>query len=147
MIPFALTALLPLAAAAAPALQPDGVEIADVTITRSIIIRVPSRKPRPAPLPPDTGMKEKKGPKCVPASDIAAAAVTAPDAVDIILRGGQRVRAKLEDACPALDYYSGFYVHPGADGKICADRDAIRTRSGGDCQIDKFRLLVPRPAP
>ena len=53
------------------------------------------------------------------------------------------MRARLQDECPALDYYRGFYVRPQPDGRICADRDAIRTRSGGDCGIDRFRRLVP----
>lgn len=128
----------------------EGVEIAQMTITQSVVIRVPARRsrhyaeapPAPAtPIPP--AFREKKGPKCIDADLIAGAAITTPASVDVILKGGQRLRAQLEDACPALDYYSGFYVHPGADGKICADRDSIRTRSGGDCQIDRFRLLVP----
>ncbi len=57
------------------------------------------------------------------------------------------MRAVLEDQCPALDYYSGFYVVPPPDGKICADRDSIHTRSGADCEVDKFRALTPVPLP
>ena len=30
---------------------------------------------------------------------------------------------------------------PAADGKICADRDAIRARSGVSCPIDSFKVL------
>jgi hypothetical protein len=123
---------------------PDGVVIAQVRVSQTLMIHThaPRGAPKPPPAPPPT-YREKKGPGCIPAAAIGGAAVAAPDAVDFILKGGQRVRARLADECPALDYYSGFYVSPNPDGRICADRDAIRTRSGGECQIDRFRKLIP----
>lgn len=145
-----VAALISLLAASSAAPLPAGTEVARLTITQSIIIRVPARRThraaerRPAP-PPMPRFKEKHGPKCIAAAAIGGAAIASADSVDFILRGGQRIRAKLEDACPALDYYAGFYVKPPADGKICQDRDSIHTRSGGDCQIDKFRSLTPIP--
>jgi hypothetical protein len=146
----ALAVLLALAAGpAAPPRgdAPTGVEIAGVTITQSLIIRIPARKSqryRPAGRPPAPPVyKERRGPKCIDAAMIGGAAITTPDSVDFILKGGKRVRAILEDECPALDYYSGFYFRAPADGKLCADRDSIHTRSGGDCQIDKFHALTP----
>lgn len=149
MILFAMAIAAGMASDAAPPRTDfgQGVEVADITITQSFVIRIPSRRSRQmqAPTPGPPAYKEKKGPKCVDASRIGGAAVTGPDTVDVILKGGERLRAKLEDECPALDFYSGFYVRPGADGKICADRDSIRTRSGGDCQIDRFRTLTPIP--
>jgi hypothetical protein len=30
-----------------------------------------------------------------------------------------------------------------ADRKVCASRDSIRSRSGGECRIASFRALVP----
>lgn len=153
MIGFALASLL--AFSSGPAVSRGhvaaGMEIADVVISQSIIIRVPARKSqryRPAgERPPPPAFKEHKGPKCIDAATIGGAAVTAPNSVDFILKGGKRVRAVLEDECPALDYYSGFYFRAPADGRLCADRDSIHTRSGGDCQIDKFRTLTPIAPP
>lgn len=153
MIGFALASLLAFSSgpAAPRGDAAAGVEIADVVISQSIIIRVPARKSQryhPAGEPPPApAFKEHKGPKCIDASTIGGAAVTAPNSVDFIVKGGQRVRAVLEDECPALDYYSGFYFRAPVDGQLCADRDSIHTRSGGDCQIDKFRKLTPIPAP
>lgn len=136
MNPAALAALLAAASAGA-----------GVTIVQSTtVIRVPAHFAR-RPAPPPVALREKHGPRCIAAGDIAAAAVTGPDSVDFELRGGVRVRARLEDACPALDFYRGFYVTPQPDGRVCADRDAIRTRSGGECQIDRFRALVPVAEP
>ena len=87
--------------------------------------------------------KEGKGPKCIPARGILAATRAVKDSVDLILRSRQRVRAKLESSCPALDYYYGFYIRPDPDGMVCEDRDAIRSRMGGACEIDRFRSLEP----
>ena len=94
-----------------------------------------------------TVWKESKGPRCIDMAAIAGAAIAAAERVDFVLRGGQRVRAQLDRACPALDFYSGFYLVGAADGRICADRDAIRTRAGGSCEIERFRTLKAKPAP
>ena len=74
---------------------------------------------------------------------IAGAAITPDGAVDFVLRGGRRMRAWLESECPALDFYQGFYVKPDPDGRVCAGRDSIHSRSGGECQIDRLRRLEP----
>jgi len=132
-------ALLVMAGAAALAgADAHKLELAQVTIQQSVIVRVP-RHMVVKPLK----WKSKKGPQCVSMAAIAGAAVVAADAIDLALKGGQRLRAEFSSRCPALDYYSGFYILPTEDGKICADRDMIRTRSGGQCEIERFRKLVP----
>ncbi len=90
-----------------------------------------------------TSWVEKKGPHCITMTDIQASAVIVPNSVDLALRGGSRTRMRFQRSCPGLDYYSGYYVVPNKDGKICADRDVVRDRAGGECAIDKFRKLVP----
>lgn len=117
----------------------DAVRLAQFSFQQRIIIRVPTRQPAPAPI---VRWREKDGPKCIDAGALAGAQVSR-EGVDLLLRGGRRVRAKLGRDCPTLNYYSGFYVRPGMDGRICQDRDSIRTRSGGVCEIDKFRSLLP----
>ena len=126
----------------------NGLSWAQVTVRERVVIRVPRMSvrtlaagPRPA-LPPITWV-EKKADKCIRADALAGAAVTRPDSVDLVLVGGKRVRARFERKCAALDFYSGFYMRGTRDGMICADRDVIRARSGGECRIDNFRSLVP----
>ena len=114
---------------------------AQLTIRERVIVRVPVRRAPPAP---QIVWQEKKGPHCIAMKDLAAAAITETASVDLVLRGGARVRAELESACPALKYYKGFYIAPTEDGMVCADRDTIRTRAGGECQIERFRKLVPK---
>ncbi|TVV75286.1 hypothetical protein [Sphingomonas solaris] len=132
--------LLPPVPMPAPA---ERVQYADVTIrerVERVIVRIRTGLAGSSPTPK---YKEKKAPRCIAAASIAAAAVTEPDSVDFVLKGGERVRARLDDDCPALDYYGGFYLRPTADRTICADRDSIHARSGGECAITRFRKLVP----
>jgi len=141
-------------AASTPAPAPDGdadawawagvaLAQASITIRQRVIVRVPVPGPAAAAPPPITRWRERKGPKCIELDDIGGAQISAPDSVDLILRGGIRLRAELEDECPALDFYGGFYLRPGPEGQICANRDEVRTRSGGQCVIERFKQLVP----
>ena len=123
-----------------PAPQPD--EYAQLTVRERIIVRIPDRA-RAVAAAPQLQWKESKGPKCVPARFIAGAALAGRDRVDLVLRDRRRVRAELDDDCPALDYYYGFYITPNRDGQVCADRDIIRSRTGGQCGIERFRALAP----
>ena len=120
----------------------DPVHFAQIYIREQILIRVPAklRQMQPPTIEP-VEWKEGKGPKCVSMRLIAGAALVGQNSVDLVFRDKSRVRAKLERSCPALDYYRGFYVSPTKDGQICADRDFIRSRLGGHCEIDKFKTL------
>jgi hypothetical protein len=130
--------------------QAGGVRITQMTIHERVIIRVPRvAMPVPAPvgrvaldMPMPVKWKEKKGPKCLAVAELAGAMVSRNGTIDIALTTGKRMRAVLREDCQPLDAYSGFYIRPGADGKVCADRDAIRARSGATCPIDTFKSLV-----
>lgn len=147
MVSHAIPALLALAAPLALAAgEEPRVQLAQVTIHERIIIRIPRMSvaripPGRLPIAPPIVWKEQKGPKCVAAMDLAAAMVAAPAVIDLVLIGGQRVRAKLDRDCRSIDFYAGLYIRPGSDGMVCADRDVIRVRSGGSCAIDTFKLL------
>lgn len=143
-IPCAAAVLLALTPGAVPAQSERGPADA-VVIRQQVVIRVSrlSDAAIPAAQRP-TGWQEKKGPKCVALGALAGALITQPDAVDLVFVGGARTRARLDDDCPALDFYSGFYLRPTRDGKICAGRDAVRARSGRKCGIDRFRRLVAK---
>lgn len=125
-----------------PMEREETVEIAQMTIRQTVVIRIPVAPPAPPPRP--IQWKEVKGPKCVPMSQLAGWAVTQSDSLDLFLRTGARLRVQLDDECPAIDYYQGLYLRPTADGQVCSHRDSIRTRAGGECGIEKFRTLVPK---
>ena len=103
-----------------------------------LVIHVPIRQ-RPPTL---IEWVERKGPKCLPASMIAGAAMSGPSSIDFVLRNRRRVRAELDSDCAGLDFYGGFYVEP-KDGAVCARREEIRTQAGSTCRIERFRSLVP----
>jgi len=119
------------------AILPGGV-VQRWTIHERIVIRVP--RSTPSPVSP-IRWSEHKAPRCLKLAEVAAATIAAPSSVDLLMSDGRRVRARLDGDCRSADFYSGFYVKPGADGKLCADRDAIRIRSGAACEIDTFKLL------
>lgn len=125
-----------------------GIRTAQVRIQQYVVIRVPRPDPvrrvsaPAAPLPPITWV-ERDADRCVKMEQLSGAAITRSDSVDLVLAGGKRIRAKLGNECPALDFYSGFYVKPTKDGMVCAKRDIFRSRSGGECRIKAFRSLIP----
>ena len=121
----------------------DPIQFAQVMVREQILIRVPARiRSAPnGPLPMPIEWKESKGPKCIPMKAIAGATLLSQSSFDLLLRDRSRIRAKLEKSCPALDYYYGFYIRPTGDGQICADRDSVRSRMGGQCGIERFRTL------
>lgn len=113
------------------------------SIHQRIVIRVPRPEPPGAAVVPQR-WRETKGPRCVPLDGIAGAAMVEPERMDLLLADGGRLRARFDDACPALDFYRGLYVKANSDGQLCAKRDAVRSRSGDACRITGFRKLVRR---
>lgn len=146
-------ALLLLFAAPATAVQPgalDGprlggemqhfvVHVPRMTITETTVIV----RARPIPVPPPPVLVERKAKGCLEMRRVVGFGITRPDSVDLVLNDGSRMRARLGNNCPSLGFYQGFYVKPNPDGKMCAGRDPIRTRSGGECSIAAFKSLVP----
>jgi hypothetical protein len=146
-------ALLLLCAAPATAVQPgapgwDGVagamqhiviHVPRMTITETTIIM----RSRVMPAPPPVVLVERKAKDCLETRRVVGFAITRPDSVDLVLNDGSRMRARLANNCPSLGFYQGFYVKPNPDGKMCAGRDPIRTRSGGECAVQAFKSLVP----
>jgi hypothetical protein len=129
-------------AASLEASTPEPTQFAQLVIRRQIVVRMVRVAPPPTV---KRDWKEKKGPRCVQPQAIAGAAQIGQRSVDLIMKNGTRLRARLASSCPALDYYDGFYMTPGDDGMICADRETIRSRAGGQCEIDAFRTLHEVP--
>jgi hypothetical protein len=125
------------------ALQPGAVgqTVTRLIVQDEVILRVPLQ-PRPMTAP-IRWVERNKGPKCIPAFAIRRALLSGPDQVDFVLANRARVRAQFDEDCPALDFYGGLYLQP-EDDRLCAGRDAVHSRMGGSCTIDRFKALVPR---
>jgi hypothetical protein len=122
--------------------QPGTIEqsVTRLIVQDEVILRVPVD---PHPLLPDIGWVEKKGPKCVSVATIRRAMLSGSEQVDFILINRERVRAQFDEDCPALDFYGGFYLQP-EDERLCAHRDAIHSRIGSSCTIERFKQLIPK---
>lgn len=104
-----------------------------------VVLRIQIRPSTPARVE----WVERDGPRCIAVRSIRGAMVSSRGEVDFLLPSRQRVRAKLGEDCPALDFYNGFYLSP-EDERICAERDSIRSRMGGSCTIERFQALRPK---
>ena len=123
------------------AAQPAALQsVTRLIVQDEVILRVPIQPRAPAPR---FRWAERKGPACIAAGNIRRAVLSGPEQVDFVLGNQRRVRAELEDDCPPLDFYGGFYLQP-EDARVCAGRDAVHSRMGGSCTIERFKLLVPR---
>jgi len=121
--------------------QPGETNVSRLVVQDEVILRIPVQ---PHSIAPQFDWLEKKGPKCIPAAAIRRLSLSGDEQVDFILSGGGRVRAKFEEDCPALDFYGGAYLQYGRDQQICAHRDAVMSRIGGSCTIERFKLLIPK---
>ena len=110
-------------------------QVRSIVVEDQIIMRIPVRPP-----PPQVRWIEHKGPKCIHAGKIRGAFLSGNDHVDFILEGRKLLRAELDDNCPALDFYGGFYLS-SSDERVCARRDVVRSRMGATCGIERFREL------
>ena len=93
----------------------------------------------PRPIPPRSGAK-----RCIGVNNIAGAVVFGDRAVEVSMSNGQRWRLYFAQGCPTLTFYNGFYYQRAQSGKLCAGRDAIISRSGGECLIAS---IVPIKGP
>lgn len=82
------------------------------------------------PFPPRTGRD-----RCIDIQRMAGAQLFGDRAVELSMRDGRRWRLFLARECPALSFYQGFYYRRSRTGQLCAGRDVIGARSGGECPI------------
>jgi hypothetical protein len=136
-----LSALLLLIVAPSAEEEPSTAPRSGLVVRKQMVVRsmrigqgIPHRKAL-------VSWRETRGVKCVKANAIVGASLIGQNSVDLVLKNRTRIRAKLDATCPALDYYYGFYLTPGSDGLVCANREILRSRMGRQCGIDRMRLL------
>ncbi len=89
------------------------------------------------PLPPRAGRRA-----CINANGIAAAQLFGDAGIELTMRDGGMYRMFFATECPGLSFYQGFYYRRGKGGTLCAGRDVVGARSGGECPIAS---IVPVP--
>ena len=128
-------------AGAAPTSPPAEATVRRVIIRNQLVIRIPVRPRRAGP----ATYTLVDGPRCLDSEEIVGARIAGSRSIDFLMRDKGMMRMTTDRECPSLDFYGGFYVHPG-DKRLCARRDAIRTRMGSSCRIETFQQLRPASA-
>jgi hypothetical protein len=110
-----------------------------------VIIRIPPKTvPAAGKQSKPVQFKEQKIGKCLLMNRLVGSRPGPKESLEILTSDGNLIRAYLGDGCLAREFYAGAYVERSADGKLCVDRDLLHARTGAQCEIDKFRLLVPK---
>ncbi|QXQ05174.1 hypothetical protein KX816_12930 [Sphingosinicellaceae bacterium] len=107
-----------------------------------IIAPLPRRATLIRPDPPLSGRTT-----CVDVHKIAGAQLFGDASVELTLQGGARWRMYFAQGCPALDFYRGFYYRRAEQGRLCAGRDAVISRAGGECLIASILQVRKPPVP
>lgn len=106
-----------------------------------VVAPAPRQTPLVRPEPPLSGRTT-----CVDVRSVAGAQLFGDASVELTLQGGARWRMYFAQGCPALDFYRGFYYRRAEQGRLCAGRDAVISRAGGECLIASI-LPVTKPHP
>lgn len=102
--------------------------------------RIPVRPPALNALADQRRFNRRRA--CVEISRIEGATVLGERVIVLSLSGGEMVHMRFAQDCPFLEFYQGFYYRPPLGGRLCAGRDHVMARSGGECAIDE--LARPR---
>lgn len=109
-----------------------------VIIRNQLILKIPLQPRQNTPVQ----YQVLDAPRCLATRAIAGARMSGPRSIDFLLSRDRRLRVHMDNDCKSLDFYGGFYLQP-QDERLCAGRDVIRTRVGGNCKIERFQLLQP----
>ncbi len=82
------------------------------------------------PQPPRQGRST-----CIRIDTIAGAQLFGDAGIELTMKNGQHWRMFFVQECPALSFYQGFYYRRGKANMLCAGRDVVGARSGGECKI------------
>lgn len=122
-----------------------------VRVDQRVIVRLPSQTVVPmntaggkTKQATSSRYKEQKIGKCLWIDKLAGSRPGPKDTLELLTRDGVLIRAYLGDGCLAREFYAGAYMEKPFDGKLCVDRDLLHARTGAKCEVDKFRLLIPR---
>ena len=83
-------------------------QVRTLTVEQEVIMRIPVRPRSVAAASPG---KRRKGRNALRPATSAGAALSGRETVDFFMFDRTRLRAELDEDCPALDFYNGFYVH------------------------------------
>ena len=123
-----------------------------VRIERRVIIRIAPRRPAAGTAPASLAPRAERSSRirlieqpmrgCVSLENIASSRVGSSNRILLFLRDREIVSARMPATCRARDFYSGFYVEPNEDRRLCPERDMLRSRVGSSCSIETLSRMV-----
>lgn len=119
-------ALLTALSLASAALLPTGV----AAQTGGRIAVKPGAATSGRPKPPAIGRNT-----CIDATKIAGAELYSDWGIVLTMKNHRRYRMFFARECPEMSFYQGFYYKRTRSGQLCAGRDSVGARSGGECPI------------
>ena len=120
----------PRAATHGRAVDPALAEAAAVTSPWARMPIAPGKPVSTRPFPPRAGRN-----RCINVNTVAGAQLFGDYAIELTMRDGQRYRMFFARECPSLSFYQGFYYRRQRTGQLCAGRDVVGSRAGGECAI------------
>lgn len=95
---------------------------------------------RAAPAAPDGEVTVQ----CISIDDIRDADIRSDRVVRLRMKGNIYYEMRLQNNCPGLSFYDGFYYRTTPNRQLCGGLDMIMARSGSRCPIESF-VRVERP--
>ncbi|MCH8683761.1 hypothetical protein [Pedomonas mirosovicensis] len=100
----------------------------------------PADKPAAAPLSPEDDKVQ-----CISIDEIRDAVIRNDRTIHLRMRGNVYYEMRLQNTCPGLSFYDGFYYRTTPNRQLCGGLDVIMARSGSRCPIESFtRIEKPR---
>lgn len=96
-----------------------------------IPVEPPGIEPTPEPA------RQRPSP-CVKTDSIAGATMRGDRTIELLLANGARRHLHFAADCPFPGFWGGFYYRMTEERRLCAGRDAILSRAGGQCAIVKI---------
>ena len=128
------------------------------------VVKVPgaaSDFPIPADPPPapqserqlplsDAAPPEDTQVQCISIDDIRDSVIRNDRTIHLRMRGNLYYEMRLQNTCPGLSFYDGFYYRTTPNRQLCGGLDMIMARSGSRCPIESFtrieKEMVGKPA-
>lgn len=83
--------------------------------------------------------------QCISIDDIRDAVIRNDRIIHLRMRGNMTYEMRLQNTCPGLSFYDGFYYRTTPNRQLCGGLDMIMARSGSRCPIESFTRIEKAP--
>lgn len=79
--------------------------------------------------------------QCISIDDIRDSVIRNDRTIHLRMRGNTYYEMRLQNTCPGLSFYDGFYYRTTPNRQLCGGLDMIMARSGSRCPIESFTRI------